>query len=106
MMNSAILRTDKHKFLKKWLLVFACSLFVISLWIIFSPFGVIKIYLLKKEKARLAESNQIKTQEIAQLKYQVDGLKDPSAREIILREELGWVKDNEFIYVFPDKEKK
>jgi cell division protein FtsB len=106
MINSAIPRTDKHKFIKRWLLILAGSLFVLSLWIIFAPFGAIKIFLLKKEKAQLIELTQAKARDVAQLKNQVDGLKDPQSREIILREELGWVKDNDMVYVFPDKEKK
>jgi len=106
MINSAIPKPDKQKFMKKWLMIMALSIVIIFLWILFAPFGVINIYLLNKEKARIVELNNIKSKEVNQLKYQVDGLKDPSVRETVLREELGWVKDKEFVYIFPDREKK
>jgi cell division protein FtsB len=106
MINSAIPQPDKQKFLKKWLLIMGFFILIIFLWSVFAPFGIINIFLLNKEKTRLVVLNNSKAKEINQLKYQVDGLKDPSARENILREELGWAKDKDFVYIFPDKENK
>lgn len=80
---------------------------LLLLWVIFSPYGLIKY---KAVRAELQEINR----ENSDLKAQNDGLreeitkikKDPQYLEEVARNELGFLKRNELLFQFEVKKSK
>lgn len=90
--------TQGLNFREKILMGFVFFLFV---WVTIGPFGLWRLHRLKAERDNLiaqhvqfAKQNQLLQEKIRLLK------EDEKAQEELVRSELGWVRDNELLYVF------
>ena len=68
---------------------------------VFSPAGLPQVRHLEAERARTAEQEQLLSQEIMQLRAEVERIKsEPSAVEQVARDELGLVRPTEVVFQF------
>lgn len=63
--------------------------------------GWVKLYRLRNVEKSLMEENRLLTDHNMNLAKEISDLKDPLYLERIIREELGFVKDNEILYELP-----
>ncbi|MBW1719754.1 MAG: septum formation initiator family protein [Deltaproteobacteria bacterium] len=78
---------------------------LVFLWDMVGPFGLWKLHRMKKEHKRIYLSVLEINKKNAALEDQIKRLKDdPEYQEYTIRRELGWVRDNEILYKFLDKE--
>ena len=70
-------------------------------WSTIGPFGLFRLYRLKQEKRQLLQEEIHSTQRIKALREQLSMLKsDKRLQEQMVKGELGWVRDNEILYIF------
>ena len=70
-------------------------------WVVASPFGIYRLHRLKQERHKLALEEKKIALRIKSLRKQIQSLKtDPEIQEQLVRSELGWVRDNEILYIF------
>ncbi len=75
--------------------------FVAAVWLVASPYGLIRLYKLREEKSRLMVAMSQIEETNALLKQNIDRFEnDKKFRERMVRRELGWLKDGERIYRF------
>ncbi|MFO8239400.1 MAG: septum formation initiator family protein [Dissulfuribacterales bacterium] len=78
---------------------------LVFLWDMVGPFGLWKLHRMKQEHKRIYLSVLDINKENAALEEQIKRLEnDPEYQEYIVRRELGWVRDNEILYSFLNKE--
>lgn len=69
---------------------------------LFGPEGVTRHEGLRQELDRLNAMNGELRQENGRLTAEVDGLKhNPELIEAVIRDELGWVRPDELVFIFP-----
>ncbi len=87
-------------------LILAIALIVLLFWDIAGPFGLWKLYRMRCEHRQIYVSNQKLAKKNANLEEEIKRLKgDHKYQEQVVRQELGWVRDNEVLYKFLDREK-
>jgi cell division protein FtsB len=68
---------------------------------VFSPKGLPQVRHLEEERARTSEQAMLLSQEISQLRAEVERIKnEPSAVEQVARDELGLVRPTEVVFQF------
>ncbi len=76
---------------------------LLSLLAFFGNQGGLKLYRLKKVEKRLTEKNHLLFEENVSLRKEMLALKDKKYIEHLIREDLGFVKENETIYDVSDE---
>ncbi|MDL1961179.1 MAG: septum formation initiator family protein, partial [Deltaproteobacteria bacterium] len=95
--NSVRLRKDGSAGSHLWLIA-GIILGLVLLWDVAGPFGLWKLYRMKREHKQLYLSNLELTKKNTALEEQIKRLKDdPEYQEYMVRRELGWVRDNEIL---------
>ena len=103
--NSVHLRNDGIAGSHLWLIV-SIILGLVFLWDVVGPFGLWKLHRMKKERERIYLSSMELAKKNTALEEQIKRFKDdPEYQEYMVRRELGWVRDNEILYKFLNKEK-
>jgi cell division protein FtsB len=103
--NSAHLRSGEISRSRLWLIT-GIIFGLVFLWDVVGPFGLWKLHRMKKERERIYLSNLELAKKNTALEEQIKRFKDdPEYQEYVVRRELGWVRDNEILYKFLDKEK-
>ena len=75
-------------------------------WTTIGPFGLFRLYRLKGERDHLLKEQIQSTQRIKALREQLSMLKtDRRLQERLVKSELGWVRDNEILYIFHNRRK-
>ncbi len=86
---------------RTWLIPAACLAFILF-FTVFGERGLLRIYEMKQEKARIATRVADLRLENQKLRLSLEALRsDRHQLERIARKELGLVKPNEVIYQFP-----
>jgi len=96
--NTKLTYREREKlFRAAWIIVF-----LILAWLIFSPWGAIRYYLLHSKLAAINAGNLELQQTNQNLLEEIERLKtDPEYIEEIARKKYGLIKRNEVIYQFP-----
>lgn len=82
------------------------TVLLLAAWALFSPWGAIRHYTLTNDLKKLAAANLELKKNNRELQEENSRLtSDPAYIESIARERHGLLKNNEFIYVFPDEKK-
>ena len=98
-----MMKSSSNRHRVKILLAIAMAL--ASLYLLFSPQGIVRYARQQKEMTKLRESNAALTLETSSLRQEVDRLKsDPTYIEEVARNK-GFLKKNEIYYEFPEKKK-
>jgi cell division protein FtsB len=85
-----------------WVLLMLLFLAAIILDAFFSESGVLKIWQLEREYIKLSQEVGEIRQQNDDLEFRIEELRnDPEAVEKVAREELGYVKPGEVVYIFP-----
>jgi cell division protein FtsB len=91
----------------RWPVITLALVLLLSLWIIWGPRGFKQLWQLKQERAKLLNQNMEIDRENRELFKKIQQFeKDPRAAEDTVRRELGWVKPQEMIIFFEEKNKK
>lgn len=79
---------------------------LLAVWALFSPWGAIRHYQLSERLEQL-ETNKLNLQEInRELREEINNLNNnPAYIENVARKQYGLLKNNEFIYIFPNGKK-
>ncbi|MDY6854031.1 MAG: septum formation initiator family protein [Thermodesulfobacteriota bacterium] len=93
---------------KKYLLTFlVLFIFIVFFFTTFGKMGIIKIYHLTKDRNNIHAFNERINRENLKLKEEISSIKrDERYIEMIARQRLGLIKEDEIIYLFIDKEEK
>ena len=84
-----------------WVLLSLAFLAAMLLDAFFSDKGLLRVRQLEQEYHQRVEEEKVKTQENADLKEEIQALRDdPKAVEGVAREELGMIKPGEDVYLF------
>jgi cell division protein FtsB len=79
---------------------FVFFILFLSLLVSFGNEGWFKLYRLKQFERMLQKKNELLVQNNAALLKEIRNLKDPRYLEHYIREELGYLKDDEVLYEF------
>ncbi len=72
-----------------------------AIWLVASPYGIVRLYKLRGEKKRLLVASSQLEETNALLRQNLDRFNnDQKFRERMVRRELGWLKDGERLYRF------
>lgn len=92
---------------KRLILIFSLVLFLVLLWLAFSPNGFLNYCELKKNAAELRIKNQDVVKKNNELQREIDGLEnDPAYIEEVARTRYNMVKKNEIVIEFNKKKKR
>ncbi len=94
------LRTKKRQisFIDKALI---CVSMILLFWITLGPFGLWRLYRLKGQSHQLRIETQTIIEKNRQLKQEIVRLKgDEVFQEKVVRQKLGWIRNNELLYIF------
>ncbi|MDF1577851.1 MAG: septum formation initiator family protein [Desulfurivibrionaceae bacterium] len=83
------------------------AVLLISAWVLFSPWGAVRHYRVSKNLRRIEAANAELRDNNRQLREEIDRLlNDPAYIEDIARQQHGLLRNNEFVYQFPNKKKR
>ena len=96
------LRTKKRQrqisFIDKALI---CVCVILLFWLTLGPFGLWRLYRLNDLTQQLHIEAQAILEKNRQLKQEIRRLKvDKTFQEKVVRQKLGWIRDNELLYIF------
>ena len=78
--------------------------FIILMWNLAGPYGLIKYFRMKDHFKTLYMANIQQSKMNQEVEERIRLLKTSSrAQEDAVRKELGWIKDNEVVYIFLDE---
>jgi cell division protein FtsB len=102
--NSVHLKNGERSRYRLYLIAgIICGL--VFLWDMVGPFGLWKLHRMKQEHKRISLAVLEIDRKNAALEEQIKRLEDdPEYQEYVVRRELGWVRDNEILYSFLNKE--
>lgn len=93
----------KDTSLRLKLLVFLVA--ILFFWATIGPFGLYRLHRLNGELDRLIVQEATMSGRIKALQDQINAIKtDKHLQEELVKSELGWVRDNELLYVFHGEE--
>jgi len=82
-------------------IILSITLFLVILWDVAGPYGFWKLYHLRHKRDIVFKTNIELDKENQKLQNTITRLKtDPSFQELWIRKNLGWVKDNELLFIF------
>ena len=86
-----------------WLITLVVLMLAFMVGIIIGPRGFRHLSLLKKERGRILVMNQEIEKENKELYQKIQQFqKDPRMMEQIIRQELGWVGEDELVFIFKE----
>lgn len=96
--------SSRPRWLRVWVVVNTGLVFLLVGGALFGSDGVVRHERLSEELNHVKELNADLERDNAQLKREVEALRhDPEHLELVIRDELGWVRSDEVIFIFPDK---
>ncbi|MBU0730757.1 MAG: septum formation initiator family protein [Proteobacteria bacterium] len=96
-MAQNLTKTEK----KRLLLLSTVALIIVALFVIFSPFGILRYTRLQNDLQNITVDNSRLQNEIKGLQEEINRLtNDPSYIEKVAREQYGLIKENEILFDF------
>ena len=90
--------------MRVWVTVNTALVFLLIGGALFGGDGVVRHERLNEELKHVRELNSDLQHDNALLRAEVEALRhDPEHVELVIRDELGWVRADELIFLFPDK---
>ncbi len=82
----------------------AVIVLILLIWVTAGPFGLFRLYRLKEEQSELKLKKEEINKRIISLKDEIESLTtNRELQEKLVKSELGWVRDNELLYIFREK---